>query len=37
MDEIKHQAYADIEAAKIFAESADEPSLDTIEQGVYAP
>jgi TPP-dependent pyruvate/acetoin dehydrogenase alpha subunit len=37
MDEIKEQAYADIEDAKIFAESADEPSLDTIEQGVYAP
>ena len=37
MDEIKEQAYADIEAAKVFAESADEPSLDTIEQGVYAP
>ncbi len=37
MDKLKEQAYADIEAARIFAESADEPSLDTIEQGVYAP
>ena len=35
--EIEEQAYADIEAARIFAESADEPTLDTIEEGVYAP
>ena len=37
MNEIEEQAYADIEAAHIFAESAAEPSLDTIEEGVYAP
>ena len=37
MDEIKQQAYADIEIACEFAVSADEPSLDTIEHGVYAP
>jgi TPP-dependent pyruvate/acetoin dehydrogenase alpha subunit len=37
MTEIEEQAYADIEAARIFAESADEPTLDTIEEGVYAP
>jgi acetoin:2,6-dichlorophenolindophenol oxidoreductase subunit alpha len=35
--EIKEQAYAEIEAARIFAESADEPALETIEDGVYAP
>jgi pyruvate dehydrogenase E1 component alpha subunit len=37
MDEIEEQAYADIEAARAFAESAAEPPLDTIEDGVYAP
>jgi pyruvate dehydrogenase E1 component alpha subunit len=37
MDELKETAYDDIEAARVFAESADEPSLETIEQGVYAP
>jgi pyruvate dehydrogenase E1 component alpha subunit len=37
MDEIEEQAYADIEVARIFAESAAEPALDTIEEGVYAP
>ncbi len=37
VDEIEAQACADIEAARVFAESAAEPSLDTIEQGVYAP
>lgn len=37
VDEIEAQAYADIKAAHVFAESAAEPSLDTIEQGVYAP
>ncbi len=36
-DEIEKQAYADIESARVFAESAAEPSLDTIEEGVYAP
>jgi pyruvate dehydrogenase E1 component alpha subunit len=37
MDELKETAHDDIEAARIFAESADEPMLETIEQGVYAP
>jgi len=37
MDEIKQQAYATIENSRIFAEDAAEPSLNTIEQGVYAP
>ena len=37
MAEIEEQANADIEAARIFAESAAEPTLDTIEEGVYAP
>jgi acetoin:2,6-dichlorophenolindophenol oxidoreductase subunit alpha len=34
---IKNQAYADIEAAREFAENAPEPNLETIEEGVYAP
>jgi pyruvate dehydrogenase E1 component alpha subunit len=37
IDEIKQSAYADIEAARIFAEEAAEPVLETIEEGVYAP
>jgi acetoin:2,6-dichlorophenolindophenol oxidoreductase subunit alpha len=37
IDAIKNQAYADIEAAREFAENAPEPNLDTIEEGVYAP
>ena len=36
-DEISDGAYADIEAARVFAEKSPEPSLDTIEEGVYAP
>jgi acetoin:2,6-dichlorophenolindophenol oxidoreductase subunit alpha len=34
---IKTEAYDSIEAARVFAENAAEPSLDTIEEGVYAP
>ena len=34
---LEKQAYAEIEAARQFAEAAAEPSLDTIEEGVYAP
>jgi pyruvate dehydrogenase E1 component alpha subunit len=37
MDQIKQQAYAEIEEARIFAEGAAEPALETIEEGVYAP
>lgn len=37
IDAIKTQAYADIESAREFAENAAEPSLETIEEGVYAP
>jgi pyruvate dehydrogenase E1 component alpha subunit len=37
MDEMKQQAYAGIEGARIFAEEAAEPALETIEDGVYAP
>ena len=37
LDEIDERAYAEIEAARIFAENSPEPSLDTIEEGVYAP
>ena len=36
-DEISDAAYADIEAARVFAENSPEPSLDTTEEGVYAP
>lgn len=36
-DEIEKQSRSDIEAACAFAENAAEPSLDTIEEGVYAP
>jgi pyruvate dehydrogenase E1 component alpha subunit len=34
---IKDQAYADIEAARQFAEASAEPLVETIEEGVYAP
>lgn len=37
MDQIKDQAYEAIEAARVFAENAAEPSVDTILEGVYAP
>jgi pyruvate dehydrogenase E1 component alpha subunit len=37
MDMIRDQAYANIEAALVFAENSPEPELDTIEDGVYAP
>ena len=37
MDEIKDQAYANIESARQFAEASPEPALETIEEGVYAP
>jgi TPP-dependent pyruvate/acetoin dehydrogenase alpha subunit len=36
-DEIKDQAYADIEAARVYAENSPEPDIATIEEGVYAP
>lgn len=35
--EIKEQGYADIESSRVFAEASAEPSIDTIEEGVYAP
>lgn len=37
MDAIEEAAYAAIESARQFAEDSPEPSLDTIEEGVYAP
>ncbi len=37
MDQIKDQAYEAIEASRVFAENAAEPSVDTILEGVYAP
>jgi pyruvate dehydrogenase E1 component alpha subunit len=37
VDKISEEAYADIQAAREFAENSPEPSLDTIEEGVYAP
>ena len=36
-DEIKEQGYADIEAARVFAEASPEPTVDTLLEGVYAP
>lgn len=36
-DELKDQAYKEVEAALLFAEASPEPSLETIEEGVYAP
>jgi pyruvate dehydrogenase E1 component alpha subunit len=37
MNTIQEQAVSEIEAARIFAENSPEPTLDTIEEGVYAP
>lgn len=37
MDQIKDEAYAAIESARVFAENAADPSVDTILEGVYAP
>jgi pyruvate dehydrogenase E1 component alpha subunit len=37
VEAIKEQVYAEIESARTFAENSPEPSLDTIEEGVYAP
>ena len=34
---IEKEAYEAIEAARIFAEESPEPSVETIEEGVYAP
>ncbi|MEJ2446463.1 MAG: thiamine pyrophosphate-dependent dehydrogenase E1 component subunit alpha [Anaerolineales bacterium] len=36
-EEIEDRAYADIEAARVFAEASPDPSVDTLEEGVYAP
>ncbi|KAA3647302.1 MAG: thiamine pyrophosphate-dependent dehydrogenase E1 component subunit alpha [Chloroflexi bacterium] len=36
-DEIKDEGYARIEAARIFAEDSPEPTVESIEEGVYAP
>ncbi len=36
-DQIKEQGYADIESARVFAESSPEPKVETLEEGVYAP
>ncbi len=35
-DLVKDQAYANIESARVFAEASPEPTLDSIEEGVYA-
>ncbi len=35
--DIEKKAFAEIESARQFAEAADEPALETIEEGVYAP
>jgi len=36
-DQIKEKGYADIEAARQFAEASPEPEVSTLEEGVYAP
>ena len=36
-DQIKEQGYADIEAARVFAEASPDPKVETLEEGVYAP
>jgi pyruvate dehydrogenase E1 component alpha subunit len=36
-EEIKEQGYADIEEARVFAEASPEPTIETLEEGVYAP
>ena len=36
-DQIKETGYADIEAARVFAEASPEPKVETLEEGVYAP
>jgi pyruvate dehydrogenase E1 component alpha subunit len=36
-EKIKEQGYEDIESARVFAESSPEPTVDTLEEGVYAP
>jgi TPP-dependent pyruvate/acetoin dehydrogenase alpha subunit len=36
-DQIKETGYADIEAARVFAEASPEPTVETLEEGVYAP
>ena len=36
-EKIKGQGYADIEAARVFAEASPEPEIETLEEGVYAP
>jgi len=34
---IKEQGYADIEAARVFAEASPDPVVETLLEGVYAP
>ncbi len=36
-EKIKEQGYADIESARVFAEASPEPTLESLEEGVYAP
>ena len=37
IEKIKEQGYADIEAAREFAEASPDPDVATLEEGVYAP
>jgi len=37
VETIQEQGYADIESARVFAESSPEPKVETLEEGVYAP
>ena len=34
---IQEKGYADIESARVYAESSPEPKVETLEEGVYAP
>jgi TPP-dependent pyruvate/acetoin dehydrogenase alpha subunit len=36
-EKIKEQGYADIEAARVFAEASPDPAVETLLEGVYAP
>ncbi len=37
IDDIEKGAYEQIELARVFAEESEEPSVESIEEGVYAP
>jgi TPP-dependent pyruvate/acetoin dehydrogenase alpha subunit len=37
IEALRQDALGAIESARVFAEAAPEPSVETIEEGVYAP